>query len=152
MSTIPTLQKLMDGADEFGEGDCRENEARRASVSINKPIKVDHPSADHVSYIFSNLISKNVSKYLTPDAKKALNQLRQPFTKAPILQYFDPEQYIWVETYTSGHIIGGVLSQPPNDLGRWHLLVYLSCKIILAKTQYKTHDSKLFAIIESFKI
>ena len=39
----------------------------------------------------SPLTSKNLNgamDYLTPDAKQAFTQLRQAFTKAPILQYF----------------------------------------------------------------
>ena len=41
--------------------------------------------------------SKNLNGamgYLTPNAKQAFTQLRQVFTKAPILQYFDPKRHI----------------------------------------------------------
>ena len=60
--------------------------------------------------------------FLTPDAKKAFNQLRLAFIEAPILRHFDLESHIRIETNTSGYAIGGVLSQlnldsdtPPND-------------------------------------
>ena len=64
--------------------------------------------------------SKNLNGatgYLTPNARQAFIQLRQAFTKAPILRYFDPECHIWIETDASGYAIGGVLSQLIN-LGR----------------------------------
>ena len=48
--------------------------------------------------------------FLTLGIKKTFNQLRQVFTKAPILQYFDPEYYIWIETDTLDYIIRRVLS------------------------------------------
>ena len=32
--------------------------------------------------------------FLTPDARQAFNQLRQAFTKAPILQHIVPERHI----------------------------------------------------------
>ena len=48
--------------------------------------------------------------FLTPDAKKAFNQLRQAFTKVPILWHFDLECHIWIETDASGYAIGRVLS------------------------------------------
>ena len=53
--------------------------------------------------------------FLTPDAREAFNQLRQAFTKAPILRHFDPECHIQIETDASGYAIGGVLSQRTSD-------------------------------------
>ena len=49
--------------------------------------------------------------FLTLGAKKVFNKLRQAFTKAPILQHFDPKCHIQIETDASGYAIGGVLSQ-----------------------------------------
>ena len=48
--------------------------------------------------------------FLTPSAREAFYQLRQAFTKAPILRHFDPECHIRIETDASGYAIGGVLS------------------------------------------
>ena len=132
----------MNLVDEFGGGDRGENEAR-APASTKEPTGADYPSSDHVSHAVSN--------YLTPDAKKAFDQLRQAFTEALILQHFDLEKYIQVEIDAFGHAIGRVLSQLTNDSGQWHLLAYLLRKIILAKTQYKTHNDELLAIVEAFK-
>ena len=113
MSPTSTTQNLMHLVDKFGEGDCGKNEARKASTSMKGPIRVDDPSSDHVSYAVSNIVSnsaKNVSKYLTPNAKKSFDQLRQAFTQVPMFQHFDPEQYIRVVTDMSEHAIGGMLS------------------------------------------
>ena len=132
----------MNLVNEFGGSDRGKNEAR-TSASTKGPTKADYQSSDYVSHAVSN--------YLTPDAKKAFDQLRQAFTEAPILQHFDPEQYIQVETDASGHAIGGMLSQLTNDLGRWHPVAYFFCKMIPAKTRYKTHDGELLAIVEAFK-
>ena len=151
MSPTPNMQKLIDVIDEFGEDNCRENEVKRASSSTRESIGADYPSVNHVSHIVSNLVGKNVSKYLTPDAKKVFNQLRQAFTKAPILQHFNPDWYIWVETDASGHAIGGVLSQLTNDLGQWRPVAYFLYKMISAKIKYKTHNGELLAIVEAFK-
>ena len=53
--------------------------------------------------------------FLIPGAGEAFNQLRQAFTKAPILQHFDPECHIWIESDASGYAIGGVRSQLTSD-------------------------------------
>ena len=62
---------------------------------------------------------KPESGFFTPGARKAFMKLRQAFIKAPILDHFDPECYIRVETDTSGYAIGRVLSQLTlDDLGQ----------------------------------
>ena len=53
--------------------------------------------------------------FLTPDAREAFNQLKQAFTKAPILWHFDPECHIRIETNASGYAIREVLSQLTSD-------------------------------------
>ena len=127
MSRTPmsATQKSMNLVDEFGGSDHGRNEAMM-SASTKGPTRADYPSSDHVSHAVSN--------YLTPDAKKAFDQLRQPFTEAPILQHFDPEQYIRVETDASGHAIDKLLSQLTNDSGQWHPVAYFLHKMISAKT------------------
>ena len=68
------------------------------------------------------LPSKNSNRaigYLTSDARQAFTQLRQAFTKVLILQHFDPECYIWIETDALGYTIDGILSQLTlNNLGQ----------------------------------
>ena len=69
------MQKLLNLVNEFSRDDCSENEARRAFVSVKKPIKADYSSFDHVSHDVNNF-AINVSNYLTPDTKRAFDQLR----------------------------------------------------------------------------
>ena len=152
---ISATQKLIDLVDEFGRGDCDKNEEKKTFALIKRPTRADYLSSNHVSYVVRNFVSnsaKNVSNYLIPDTKKTFDQLRQIFTKAPMLQHFDLEQYIQVETDVSGYAIGGLLSQLTNDFGQWHPMSYFLRKIILAEIQYKTHNGKLLTIVEAFKI
>ena len=92
--------------------------------------------------------------FLTPNAREAFNQLSQAFTEAPILQHFDPECHIRIETDASSYAIGGVLSQLTSDhltsdQGQWHPVAYFSRKMIPAETRYETHDGELLAIVEA---
>ena len=94
--------------------------------------------------------------FLTPDTKEAFNQLRQAFTKVLILQHFDPEYYIRIETDALGYTIKKVLSQLTSvyltsHQGQLHLVAYFLRKIIPAETKYKTYNGKLLAIVKAFK-
>ncbi len=72
--------------------------------------------------------------------------------EALILNHFDLERHIRIETDVSGYAIGGILSQlTSDDLDRWYPVAFFSRKMILVETQYKTHDSKLLVIVEAFK-
>lgn len=95
--------------------------------------------------------SKNLkSSFLTPNAKKMFNHLRQAFNEAPILWHFVPECHIRIESDASGYAIGGVLSQL-TDLGQWHPVAYFLRMMIPAETKYETHDGELLAFVEAFK-
>ena len=48
--------------------------------------------------------------FLTPETKLAFSRLRQVFTEAPILYYFDLERDIRIETDAFGYAIDGILS------------------------------------------
>ena len=94
--------------------------------------------------------------FLTPGTKEVFNQLRQVFTKAPILWHFDPECHIRIETNTLGYAIEEVLSQltfdhVTSDQGQWHPIAYFLRKIILAETRYKIHNGELLVIVKAFK-
>ena len=105
-------------------------------------------------------ISKNLFKskktiesdFLTPGAKLAFIELKQTFFKASILHHLDSKRYIQIKIDALGYAIGGVLNQLISDnSSRWHLVAFFSQKMIPAETRYETLDSKLLAIVESFK-
>ena len=155
MSPTITIPKSMNLVHDFGGSDHGKNKARMAFASTKGPIRVDYLFSDHVSHAVGNIINnfaKNVSNYLTPDVKRAFDQLRQAFTKAFILQHFNLKRYIRVETDASGHVTGKVLSQLTNDSGPWYPIAYFLHKMISTKTWYKTHNGELLAIVEAFKI
>ena len=100
-------------------------------------------------------------KFLTSKTKEAFNCLKQGFTKALILQYFDSECHIQIKTDASSYAIGEILSQlTPNQLTLdeaigsnvdWHSVAYFFRKLIPAETRYETHDGELLVIVEMFK-
>ena len=101
-------------------------------------------------------------KFLTPNTRTAFHCLRLTFTEALIFWHFDPKCHIQIETDALDYAIGGVLSQltfgtnpdgvvTKTDLGQWYSVAFFLKKIILAKTWYKTYNSKLLTIVKAFK-
>ena len=107
-----------------------------------------------------NFNTKNSGpSFITPEARSDFNRLWLAFTKALILQYFDPKYYIYIETDALGYAIADVLSQlasgtsfygvvSKTDLGQLYPVTFFSKKMILAETQYKTHNGRFLAIVE----
>ena len=130
------------------------NSKCKNSAKSKKPSKIGNsPNFD---------TQKAGPSFLTPKTRAAFNRLRLTFTKAPILQHFDPEYYIWIEIDASDYAISAVLSPLASgtslyevvtkiDLGQWHPVAFFFRKMIPVETRYETHDGELLAIIEAFK-
>lgn len=88
--------------------------------------------------------------FLTEEARRSFNLVKNAFTEAPILQHFNHTLPARVETDASGGAIGGILTQQDSQ-GRWHPCAYYSRKIQPAERNYETHDGKLLAIVEAFR-
>ena len=85
----------------------------------------------------------------TAGAQEAFDELRDTFTKAPILNHFDPSRRNRMETDASIHAVSGIYSQLLGSL--WHPIAFWSRKLIPAETHYETHDLELLAIVAAFK-
>ena len=97
-------------------------------------------------------LSSQSGAFLNTDVRRTFTKLRQAFIEAPILNHFDLEHYIQIETDALGYAMGGILSQLTSDnLGRWYPVAFFSRKMILVETRYETHDGELLAILEAFK-
>ena len=88
----------------------------------NEVVGVDGRANRTVVNLFKNKKSRNLAhmsnirairepNFLIPNAKKAFNYLWLAFIKALIVQHFNSESYIWIETDTSSYVISGVLNQ-----------------------------------------
>ena len=82
--------------------------------------------------------------------KTAFEALKEAFTSAPILQHFDYESAIVVETDASKYVSAGVLSQP-IDNGVLRPVAFFSMKHSPAKCNYEIYDKELLAIMRSFE-
>ena len=80
-------------------------------------------------------VKKNGPSFITLNTRIAFNYSWLTFTKAPILQYFDLEYYIWIEINRSSYVIDGILSYLASEtrpdeiitktnLGQWYLVAF----------------------------
>ena len=134
----------------------RDNDDEVVGGGSDRNLSISKKSKNTKSGIQTRIGATGEPTFLTCGTKETFNQLRQVFTKAPILRHFDPECHIWIETDVSGYAIGGVLSQLTSDhltsnQGQWYPVAFFLKKMIPAKTRYETYDGELLAIIEAFK-
>ncbi|SLM34472.1 gag polymerase env [Lasallia pustulata] len=82
---------------------------------------------------------------------EAFKALKEAFTSAPLLRYFDKNKPMRVETDASAFTIGGILMQQFEIDGHLHWLpvAYYSKKLLDTETRYGTGEQELLAIVEA---
>jgi RNase H-like domain found in reverse transcriptase/Reverse transcriptase (RNA-dependent DNA polymerase)/Integrase zinc binding domain/Integrase core domain/Chromo (CHRromatin Organisation MOdifier) domain/Aspartyl protease len=107
----------------------------------------------HFSKIVQPLVNltKKTMKFLWDDkCERAFNDLKKRFTTAPILAHFNPDLECVLETDSSDHAQGGVLSQYDKN-GVLLPIAYFSRKLNAAESNYEIYDKELLAIIQCFE-
>jgi hypothetical protein len=99
----------------------------------------------------TSLLKKNKAFCWTNDAEKSFQELKQRFTSAPILRFFDFSKETILETDASDFAIAGILSQV-NDDGLIHPTAFHSRTLNSAEINYDTHDKELLAIVDSIRL
>ena len=80
------------------------------------------------------------------DCQDSFQCLKNAFTISPILQHFDPEKKMLVETDASDYVSASILSQH-NDKEILHPVAFFSKKHSPAECNYEIYDKELLAII-----
>ncbi|KAK3525790.1 hypothetical protein QTP70_007547 [Hemibagrus guttatus] len=79
-------------------------------------------------------------------AQVAFQQLKDCFTRAPILRHPDPDLPFVVEVDASSSGLGAVLSQRHGEPGKLHPSAYYSRKLTAAEANYDVGNRELLAI------
>jgi len=82
--------------------------------------------------------------------QKAFEELKKKITSQLVLSLPRREGKFRVETDTSGHTIGGVLSQEQE--GKWKPIAFLSRTMQPAERNYEIYDKELLAIVEAILV
>jgi len=79
--------------------------------------------------------------------QEAFETLKGAMITELILQHFDPEQPVTIETDASDYAIGAICSQP-DEKGILHPVAYYSRKLKDPERNYDIHDKELLAIVD----
>ena len=77
-------------------------------------------------------------------------KLKEAMITEPILQHFDLERAVTIETDASDYAIGEICSQP-NKKGILHPVAYYSRKLKDLERNYDIHDKELLVIVDALR-
>ena len=87
----------------------------------------------------------------TEKQKKAFRELKEQFTKEPVLAAPDLDKKLRVEVDALDYATGGVLSMESED-GKWRPVAFLSKSLNETERNYKIHDKEMLAIIRGLEV
>jgi len=98
----------------------------------------------------SSLTRKEKGWEWSDKQQEAFETLKKAMITEPILQHFDPERPVTIETDASDYAIGAICSQP-NEKGILHPVAYYSRKLKDPERNYDIHDKELLAIVDALQ-
>ena len=93
-----------------------------------------------------NLTKKNQEWRWSPSCQKAFDQLKEEFSKQPVLSLPNLNKPFAIATDTSKDTSGGILLQADSN-GEWHPCSYLSQSFSPTERNYDIYDRELLAVI-----
>ena len=97
------------------------------------------------------LTQKDIPWKFDSSCQDAFNSLKKAFISAPILTHWIPDAQLVVETDASDYALTAILFIVNKD-NEVHPVAFHSRTFTVAELNYDTHDKKLLAIFQAFKI
>ena len=104
-----------------------------------------------VARLLHNLVKKDKKWDWTEKQKKVFKELKEQFTKEPVLAVPDIDKKIRMEVDVLDYVTGGVLSMECEDR-LWRPVVFLSKSLNETERNYKIHDKEMLAIIRGLEV
>ena len=98
-----------------------------------------------------DLVKKDKKWEWTEKEENAFKELKERFTKEPVLAAPDIDKKMRMEVDASDYATGGVLSMEGKD-GLWRLVAFLSKSLNETERNYKIHDKEMLAIIRGLEV
>ena len=103
-----------------------------------------------VARLLHDLVKKDKKWEWTEKEERAFKELKERFTKEPVLAAPDIDKKMRMEVDASDYATGGVLSMECED-GLWRLVAFLSKSLNETERNYKIHDKEMLAIIRGLE-
>jgi len=97
-----------------------------------------------------DLVKKDKKWEWTEREEKAFKELKERFTKEPVLAAPDIDKKMRMEVDASDYVTGGVLSMECGD-GLWRPVAFLSKSLNETERNYEIHDKEMLAIIRGLE-
>ena len=97
-----------------------------------------------------DLVKKDKKWEWTEREEKAFTELKERFTREPVLAAPDIDKKIRMEVDASDYAMGGVLSMECED-GLWRPVPFLSKSLNKTERNYEIHDKEILAIIRGLE-
>jgi len=97
----------------------------------------------------THLTWKTTSWNWTTEYEAAFKTIKETFTRAPLLRYWEPNSPLVLETNTLDLALAAILSICTN--GNIHPIAFYSWTLQVAELNYDVHNKQLLAIVEAFK-
>ena len=101
--------------------------------------------------LLTHLTQKNIPWKFDSSYHNAFNSLKKAFTSIPILTHWISDTELIVKTNVLDYALAAILSIINKD-NKVHPVAFHSHTFTTAELNYDTHDKKLLAIFEAFKI
>ena len=117
---IASLEVGDEGWEKGGQGVQVEDQSEKEPAQKSRKSKKIAKSkkkirAKTIEALRARNLSSQSGAFFTTNARRAFIKLRQALIEAPILNHFDPECHIQIETDALVYAIGGILSQLTTD-------------------------------------
>ena len=104
-----------------------------------------------IAYFIFNLTYNNNTWTQTIDQKTVFNALNTTVTFVSILAFLDTTTLFHIKADSSDYITKAVLSKKSKINDKQHLVVFFSKSLFSAKHNYKIHNKKILAIIQTVR-
>ena len=100
-----------------------------------------------IARLLHDMVKKDKKWEWTEKQEKTFKELKEQFTKEPVLVAPDLDKKMRMEVDALDYVTGRVLSMECED-GLWRLVVFLSKSLNETERNYKIHDKEMLAIIQ----